>query len=153
MAGQLLLSNKPAKVKLNYITGFGIIILITGLVMDLTGITPMLKWISTSSFVLVTGGISLVILALCYWWIDVLKHTKNLNFFTVVGMNSIFIYLFFIFIGSMWMNGYVQVLVSGLLNLAGVPLPVGIIISCLVVFALEWYLCYFLYKKKIFFKL
>jgi hypothetical protein len=53
----------------------------------------------------------------------------------------------------MWMNGYVQVLVSGLLNLAGVPLPVGIIISCLVVFALEWYLCYFLYKKKIFFKL
>jgi hypothetical protein len=29
----------------------------------------------------------------------------------------------------------------------------GAAFSCLVVFALEWYLCYFLYRKKLFFKL
>jgi predicted acyltransferase len=153
MAGQLLLSSKPARVKLTYIAGFGLLVLILGIVLDLAGITPMLKWISTSSFVLVTGGISLLILALSYLWIDVRRHTTNLKFFTIVGMNSIFIYLFFIFIGSMWMNGYLETLVGGLLNLAGIPLTVGAIISCLVVFAIEWYLCYFLYKKKIFFKL
>ena len=68
-------------------------------------------------------------------------------------MNSIFIYLFFIFIGDKWLNGYMETLVSGLLNLANVPLPIGATISCIVVFILEWYLCYFLYRKKIFFKL
>src|SRR6476646_1980431 len=124
-----------------------------GLTLDTTAITPMLKWISTSSFVFVTGGITLIVLALCYEWIDVRNHKNNLKFFIVVGMNSIFIYLFFIFIGDMWLNGYMQILCSELLNLAGVPLALGIAISCLVVFAIEWYLCYYLYKKQLFFKL
>ena len=93
----------------------------------------MMKWISTSSFVLVTGGISLIVLAVCYEWIDVRKHQNNLKFFTIVGMNSIFIYLFFIFIGDKWLNGYMDVLCGGLLNLAGVPIEVGTTISCLVV--------------------
>ena len=124
-----------------------------GLTLDLTGITPMLKWISTSSFVLVTGGITLISLALCYEWIDVRKHKNNLKFFTIVGMNSIFIYLFFIFIGDKWLNGYMEILVSQLLNLAAVPLAAGAAISCIIVFMMEWYLCYYLYKKKIFFKI
>src|SRR6476646_1328415 len=127
--------------------------IIIGLTLDTTGITPMLKWISTSSFVFVTGGITLVILALCYEWIDVRNHKNNLKFFIVVGVNSIFIYLFFIFIGDKWLNGYMEVLCGGLLNMAGVPIEVGVTISCLVVFAIEWYLCYFLYRKKLFFKI
>ncbi len=131
----------------------GILTILTGLALDLTGITPILKWISTSSFVLLTGGISLIVLALCYEWIDVRKHQNYLKFFTIVGMNSIFIYLFFIFIGEKWLNGYIETLCSQLLNLANVPLIVGATISCIVVFILEWYLCYYLYKKKLFFKL
>lgn len=43
------------------------------------------------SFVLVTGGISLIVLALSYYWIDGLNHRGNLKFFTIVGMYSIFI--------------------------------------------------------------
>ncbi|HXL58660.1 MAG TPA: hypothetical protein VN958_20500, partial [Chitinophagaceae bacterium] len=127
--------------------------IVTGLTLDLGGATPMLKWISTSSFVLVTGGITLIALALCYEWIDIRKHKNYLKFFTIVGMNSIFIYLFFIFIGDKWLNGYMEVLCSQLLNLASLPLAVGAAISCIIVFILEWYLCYYLYKKKIFFKL
>ena len=127
--------------------------IITGLALDVTGITPMLKWISTSSFVFVTGGITLVVLALCYEWIDVRNHKNNLKFFIVVGMNSIFIYLFFIFIGDKWLNGYMEILVGQLLNIAGVSLALGSAISCIIVFMLEWSLCYFLYKKKIFFRL
>ena len=153
MAGQLLLSQRSAAKKLTYISAFGLLFIVCGLSLDLAGITPMLKWISSSSFVLVTGGISLLVLAISYAWIDVARHRGNLKFFTIVGMNSIFIYLFFIFIGDMWLNGYMQILCSELLNLAGVPLPLGIAISCLVVFAIEWYLCYYLYKKQLFFKL
>jgi predicted acyltransferase len=153
MAGQLLLSDKSSAPKIKYMVLFGAAAIVTGIVMDIAGITPILKWISTTSFVLVTGGIALVVLALSYHWIDVLKHQSYLKFFTIVGMNSIFIYLFFIFIGDKWLNGYMQILCSELLNLANVPLIVGSAISCLIVIAIEWYLCYFLYKKKIFFKL
>ena len=46
----------------------------------------------------------------CYEWIDVRNHQNSLKFFTIVGMNSIFIYLFFIFIGDRWLNGYMEIL-------------------------------------------
>ena len=153
MAGQLLFSNKNARKKVTNLVSFGALAIIIGLTLDTTAITPMLKWISTSSFVLVTGGITLIILALCYEWIDVRSHKNNLKFFIVVGMNSIFIYLFFIFIGDKWLNGYMEILVGQLLNIAGVSLALGSAMSCIIVFMLEWCLCYFLYKKKIFFKL
>ena len=118
MAGQLLFSDKSAKQKFTISRIIWRTYHIIWLALDLTGITPMLKWISTSSFVLVTGGITLIVLAICYEWIDVRKHRNNLKFFTVVGMNSIFIYLFFIFIGDKWLNGYMETLVGQLLNLA-----------------------------------
>ena len=153
MAGQLLFSDKGSKQKVTYLVSFGILTILTGLTLDLTGVTPMLKWISTSSFVLVTGGITLIALALCYEWIDIRNHKNYPKFFAIVGMNSIFIYLFFIFIGDKWLNGYVETLVGQLLNLANVPLAAGAAISCVIVFMMEWYLCYYLYKKKIFFKI
>jgi len=153
MAGQLLLSNKSLKLKLGFLTGFGLLAVFIGFGLDWTGITPMLKWISSSSFVFVTGGISLIALAICYWWIDVRKHQRYLLFFTIVGMNSIFIYLFFNFIGAQWLYGFSDTLISGLLSLLNIPLATGSVISCLAVFAFEWYLCYFLYKKQVFFKL
>ena len=141
------------KEKISWLAAGGVIAIIIGVGMDAAGITPILKWISTSSFVLVTGGISLIVLAASYYVIDGLNRKNNLRFFTIVGMNSIFIYLFFIFIGDQWLNGYMDILVSGLLSFAGLPLAAGSAISCLVVFAIEWYLCYFLYRKKLFFKL
>lgn len=153
MAGQLLLTNKSYTIKSGYLLGYGVLALITGIAMDWAGITPILKWIASGSFILVTGGISLIVLAILYLWIDVYKHHRYLLFFTIVGMNSIFIYLFFNFIGSKWMNHFIDTLCSGLLNLIHIPVVIGTIISCLIIFSIEWYLCYFLYKKKIFFKL
>lgn len=153
MAGQLIMSKKTVHEKVAWLIAGGVVSIIVGVGMDLTEITPLLKWISTSSFVLVTGGITLLVLAASYYIIDGLGRKNNLKFFTIVGMNSIFIYLFFIFIGDLWLNGYMDILVSGLLSFAGVPLAVGSALSCLVVFAIEWYLCYFLYRKKLFFKL
>ena len=153
MAGQLLMTGQSARQKFRRIAIFGLFILIAGVALDFFDVTPMLKWISTSSFVLATGGISLLILAVCYDWIDVRKHYSGLKPFTIVGMNSIFIYLFFIFIGAKWLNGFANTLIAGLLHLAAIPYETGAIVSCLAVFAAEWGLCYFLYQKRIFFKL
>ncbi len=151
MAGKLLLSDKPGNEKVKWLWIAGLVALVTGYVLDFT-ITPIIKRIATSSFVLASGGWCLLGLALLFWWIDIKDHKKYLFFFTVVGMNSLFIYLFFEIVGNRWFNGYINALTGGLLEMANVPVYLIGIFSSLVIFFLEWQLCLFLYKKKIFFK-
>jgi len=81
------------------------------------------------------------------------NHRKNLEFFTIVGMNSIFIYLFFEIVGSRWFNGYVGAITNGVMQWVNMPESLALIITSLCIFSLEWGLCYFLYRNKIFFKL
>src|ERR1700744_451751 len=56
-------------------------------------IFPINKNLWTSSFVLNVGGISLLLLAGFYYVIDVRGYKKWAFFFSVIGMNSILIYL------------------------------------------------------------
>lgn len=116
-------------------------------------ITPIIKRIATSSFTIASGGWCLLALAACYWWIDIKNHRKNLAFFTIVGMNSIFIYLFFEIVGHRWFNEYAGAISNGLMGIVHTPHVIMLVITPLFIFALEWGLCYFLYRKKIFFKL
>lgn len=152
LAGKLLLSVKPGNEKVKWLVIGGVAGLITGYLMDVT-ITPIIKRIATSSFVLASGGWCLLALAFLYWWIDLLDHKKYVRFFIVVGMNSLFIYLFIEIIASRWFNEYIAAITNGLMTLAHVPGNLMLILTSLIIFALEWSLCYFLYKKGIFFKL
>ena len=131
----------------------GVSALALGYILDLAAITPIIKRIATSSFTLASGGWCILGLCLCYWWIDIMKHQKYLQFFVVVGVNSLFIYLFIEIVASRWFNGYIGAITGGLLEIIHLPHAlIGIITSC-VIFALEWSMCNFLYKKKIFFKI
>ncbi len=152
MAGKVLLEARPAAYKLMLLLAGGLLCLLAGYGMDLSGLTPIIKKIATSSFVFVSGGWCLLLLAFLYWWIDVLRHQKYLLFFTIVGMNSIFLYLFFEIVGSRWFNGYVFDVTLGLMQFTCIPVAIQEILSCLCLFALEWGLCYFLYQKRIFFR-
>jgi predicted acyltransferase len=152
VAGKLLLSSIDEIKKIKFLVIAGAICLVTGYLMDYT-ITPIIKRIATSSFTLASGGWCLWGLALCYWWIDILHHKKYLAFFTIVGMNSIFIYLFFEIVGNRWFNGYIGAISNGLMSLISAPQWLMMIITPLCIFALEWGMCYFLFKKRIFFKL
>lgn len=152
LAGRLLMRHINASEKIKWLIGFGLAGLVVGYAMDWT-ITPIIKRISTSSFTLASGGWCLLALAVCYWWIDVRDHRKYLKFFTIVGMNPIFIYLFFEIVGHRWFNGYVGAITNGLMSMINTPENLMLIITSLVIFALEWGLCYWLYRKKIFFKL
>jgi predicted acyltransferase len=151
LTGKLLLSNK--KNKLRTIVLWGAICLIIGYGLDYAHITPIIKRIATSSFTLASLGWCLLGLASCYWWIDILNHRKYLKFWTIVGMNSLFIYLFLEIVGSRWFNGSITAIAKGLMGFVHTPEILSNIIASLCIFALEWSLCYFLYKKKIFFKL
>jgi predicted acyltransferase len=152
LAGKLLLSGRSENEKVKWLVIAGLAGLLVGFAMDFT-VTPIIKRIATSSFVLASGGWCLLALALFYWWIDVKGHRKNLQFFIVVGMNSLFIYLFIEIVASRWFNGYIGAISNGLLSLINLPtLLIGVITS-LTIFALEWGLCRFLYRHGIFFKI
>lgn len=105
---------------------------------------PINKNLWSSSFVFHVGGISLLLLALFYYVIDVLGYRKWAFFFTVIGMNSILIYMSGHFID--W--GYTtNALFHWLGQLAGDYKPVIMAICYVLV---EWFFLYFLYKKKVF---
>ena len=151
LTGKLLMSERKDKIKQLFL--WGTIVLIIGFGLDIAGVTPIIKRIATSSFTLASLGWCLWGLAICYWWIDIHHHKNYVKFFIVMGMNSIFIYLFFEIVGSRWFNGYIRAIVNGLLSNINTPNMLSNIIASLSIFTLEWGLCYFLYKRKIFFKL
>lgn len=151
LIGKLFLNGPKNKIKIMLL--WAAVCLLVGFGLDVLHITPIIKRIATSSFTLASLGWCLLGLAFCYWWIDLLNHRKHLQFWLVVGMNSLFIYLFFEIVGARWFNDYIAALTNGLLKLIHVPQMYMLIITSLFIFALEWGLCYFLYKRKIFFKL
>jgi predicted acyltransferase len=152
VAGKWLLTLPDSKSKLLRIFIFAAVILLIGFGLDWTGITPIIKRIATTSFTLASGGWCLLALGFLFWWIDILKHKRFLNFFLIVGMNSIFIYVFFEIVVSRWLGEYLTIIVNGILSPIELSKMSILIIASLVIFAVEWYLCYWLYKKKIFFK-
>jgi predicted acyltransferase len=107
---------------------------------------PINKEIWTTPFTLLSGGISLLLLAIFYLLIDVLHFTRWSFPLRVIGMNAIMIYM-----GSSLFNlkQTSQFLFSGIASLYGnFESVIGIIGLILV----EWLLLYFFYKKKIFLK-
>lgn len=120
--------------------------------LDLLQITPIIKRIATSSFTLASLGWVLGLLCLAYYWIDTRQHQQGLKFFTIVGMNSLFIYLFFEIVGHRWFNGYIGQISDGIFSIVTQSENTLGIIKALVIFGLEWGLCYFLYKKNLFFR-
>lgn len=141
------------KVSVKYFIVAGLLFLTIGYGLDITNIIPIIKPIATGSFILASLGFCLLIIALFYWWIDIKQHQKGFFFFQVLGVNSIFIYLFFSIVGRNWLNAYTEMIVYPIFNLFGFSHNWILIIASLCIFAIEWSICYFLYQKKIFFKL
>jgi predicted acyltransferase len=151
LCGKLLMSDKPAKKKLLTLAVAGVSALIIGYALDLLNITPIIKKIATASFVFASGGWTILALAFSYWLIDVMKLFSRVSkFFIIVGMNSIFIYLFFELKGADWLTRMAKPF-SHLLFSWGGEMTVAIIAS-LLVWAAMWYMCYFLYRNKVFIK-
>jgi predicted acyltransferase len=152
LAGKLLLSARPESEKVKWLVIGGMVALASGYLLDLVTITPIIKKIATSSFVLASGGWCLLALSLFYWWIDIRGHGRYLKFFVVVGMNSLFIYLFIEIVASRWFNEYIAAITNGLMSMVNTPEGLMHVLTSLIIFALEWNLCYFLYKRGVFFK-
>ena len=153
LAGKLLMSNQSGGQKIRYLLLASVILFLAGYGLDWSHITPIIKRIATSSFVLVSGGYCLLFLTICYGWIDVWKHRQRLLFFNLFARNSIFIYLFFEIVGDRWFTRYILTITGGILGMMHIPSLVASVLGSLVVFSLEAGLLYFLYVKKIFFRI
>lgn len=152
LCGKLLQSDKAPVKKLQILVVAGVIALVIGFSLDRLNITPIIKKIATSSFVFASGGWTILAMAFSYWLIDVKKLFLNgSRFFIIVGMNSIFIYMFFHLGGAGWISGILKPF-SELLFSWGGDLTVGIITS-LATWAALWYITYWLYKNKVFVKI
>ena len=104
----------------------------------------MIKNIWTSSFVLVAGGWSLLLLALFYWVIDVLRFRAWTFFFVVIGVNAITIYLLphvvdFHRLVHFFFGAF-----------SSAPGSAQAVLDPIVVFAVEWLLLLYLYRKRLF---
>ena len=150
----LILTSKQTK-KATILIGVGGSLLIIGHIWDL--VFPINKALWTSSFVLVTAGWANLILALIYYITDVRKIEFG-TIFKYIGANAIIVYFLSSFIakimgqikvgetslhGWLFQNVYVHDFMS---------MELSSLLYALSVVAFYCFLAYFLYQKKLFFK-
>lgn len=144
LAGNLLISHISHTKKIKQMLIAGIVLIVVALLWNF--IYPINKYLWTGSFVSITSGISLILLSLCYWIIDVKGYTKWTFPFRVYGMNSITIYIAsgifdFGIIAKIFVGGFY----TGFGDFATTFLELSIMV-------VKWLFLYFLYRKNIFLK-
>jgi predicted acyltransferase len=144
MTGSLLKNSpKTKKEKVVYMALAGIISISIALIWNLD--FPINKNLWTSSFVMLVGGLSLILLSLFYYIIDVLGYKKWAFFYKVIGMNSILIYVSGRVIDWEYANNG---LFTWLFQLSGEPYDA--VVKAIFYVLVQWGFLYFLYKKKVF---
>jgi predicted acyltransferase len=149
LVGKLLMKDFPHRKKILTLLIPGMIAVAIGYCMS--PYIPIIKRICTSSFIIVSGGYCLIAMAFSYWLIDVLKYRKLALFFAIVGMNPIFIYLFWNLGGKHLLERAAEPFTWRIFGWGG-EITFGVA-TTIIIAAMMWYICYFLYKRKIFIKL
>jgi predicted acyltransferase len=136
--------NEVDKVKLLFVSGFAMIA-----VGEIWGLFfPIMRCFMTSTFVLVSVGVAVLLLAGFYLIMDVWGYSKWAFFFIVFGVNSITIYMMahlfdFRLIGN--------ILIGGISSLF--PSNVEAFIQAMAAMAIMWSIMYYMYLKRTFVKI
>ncbi len=145
IAGNILQRTNLSEYRKTGVMAFiGVVLILVALI--ISPFYPIIKNCWSTTFNLLTGGISFVLIALFYLVIDVWHFQKWSFYFRVIGMNSIFIYLFFRIVPVGVITGFF---------LGWVIKPVGSmgeVISVLGILTGEWLLLYLMYRKNVFVK-
>ncbi|MES2374930.1 MAG: DUF5009 domain-containing protein [Bacteroidota bacterium] len=108
---------------------------------------PIIKRIWTPVYVLLTSGLSFLLMALFYFIIDVKGYKRWAFWLKVIGMNSIAVYLAVHFISF---DVIVNTFIFGLEQFLGVYYPV---VKSFTALAIVYMLVYWMYKKGTFLKI
>jgi predicted acyltransferase len=160
LAGVWLRQPRADKEKLLGMTGAGTAFIAAGWIWNCW--FPVNKALWTSSYVLVTGGLALYLLALCYRLIDVKGIQRWGKPFEVFGLNAIAVYLLhilFLKLQNLWhitladgSTGNIRFWITE--HLFGRLSPMNASLCYALAYTLFWYLIFqALYRKKIFIKI
>ncbi len=159
LVGQLLQSKLTPSNKLKILVISGLGGLVVGYLMNwgfgLEALqVPIIKRICTGSFVYASGGWCLLIFAVFYFLVDIKRwQPSGLMILNVVGMNSIFIYLVMGTMAGSWLRPNVAIFTTGILETMHASENLIHLATALTSWFILWYLCYWLYQKKIFIRL
>ena len=147
VAGLVLRSSRTEINKIKLLVISGVIGVVLGIALD--PVTPIVKRICTSSFIIESGGLCLLALAFFYWIVDVKGYRKWSHFIVIFGMSPIFVYLYANLLGS-WTNNFIGIFTMPVLEHLGV---MGKILQQNIRLAFYWYLTYWLYRHRIVIKI
>lgn len=162
LTGELLRSKTTARVKAAWMLIFGVIGLAAGEFFNIW--FPINKKLWTSSYVLFTAGFALVVLALCYWVLDVRKLRGRWTMPVLVfGMNAIAAYTLSEMLAaglSSWIlksptgseTSMQEVIYRHLFAFNGVSTPNTSLAYALAFVLVCWAVMWVLWRKKIFLK-
>jgi predicted acyltransferase len=145
-AGDILRGSMPPLLKIRRMVLYGVVGIALAFIWQLH--FPINKHLWSSSFILLTGGMAFLSMALFYWIIDVLGYRRWAFFFKVIGINSLAIYLSYRFIDFNYTS---RLLFEGLYS----PLAEQwhSVVQALGALMLVWLFMYVLYRNKIFIKI
>ena len=146
MAGELLRGPRQPFDKFLKLCASGLTCVLLGLVLGYT-VCPIIKAIWTPSWVLVSAGFTLLLLAAFYWITDI-KGSKRVMFpLVVVGMNSLAMYLM-IRLCRDWLWKTVEIHLYIFRDFKYIwPIE-----AATVTFAM-WLVCFWMYRRRIFIRL
>jgi len=146
-AGYIMQSAGDKMVKFRNFVITGVMLAVLGLIMNIWH--PVIKHIWTSSFVLLSGGICLLMLSVFYLIIDVWNIRKGTRWMIVIGSNAIFAYVaYHLFSGAF--TAVAEVFLNGLKPWIGNWFEVlGIFGGTLVLYGILLYM----YRNKTFIKI
>ncbi len=153
LAGHVIFGDKEKREKVKGLLLYGIVMTGAGLLWSL--VLPVIGRNWTSSFALVTAGISTLLLALFYYFIDIKGYKKWSFFFFIFGVNSIAIYMMahtfdFRHIGNVIVGGTDR----HPFGITGYfPEDVRLFIQASAAMAVMWLIMYYMYRKRTFIKI
>jgi predicted acyltransferase len=152
IAGNTLHSSKSAKEKLNFFIKIGLVLLALGIILQVTGINPIVKRIWTPAWTIFSGGICFLFLAFFYSIVDMAGKKKWSYFLMVIGANSIAAYV-------MADAGFSSLIRKSLFIHFGPNFdkilgdPYATLVSGGITLFILWLILNWMYKKKIFIKI
>lgn len=152
LAGNVLNSSITSKEKLKSFIISGLVLILIGFLLHISGINPVVKRIWTPAWTIFSGGICFLFLAFFYGLIDMSDRKTSAFALTVIGTNSIAAYV----IADGGMRGLINDslfihLGQNFDKIFG-PAYATLVSGGLVLF-FEWLILYWMYKKKIFIKI
>ena len=145
--GPLGASLKTPLGKLRWLLGAGGVCVVLGVVAGAT-VCPLVKRIWTPSWAIFSGGVSLWMVAAFYWAIDVRGWRSWAWPLVVVGMNSIAIYLAYQLLAG-WIKATAKCWISAEMFVG----TYDIVWHNMIVVAVLWLWCWWLYRRQIFLRI